>query len=208
MAPLGTRVLIFEVPTKRRMFANHGVEGWYWGTYPEHYWCYTVYVSATRSERIINTVDFFPHNCPVTKLSSTDAARQSVEDLEEALNNIAPEYLFAVVDEQIQTIKTLQEILATYLPTSSPTTSPTREKSLILTTVPSTRVVPPPIPTTAPYMRVTITDIAAPRKFTRLLHPSTYKTAYRYALATQILTAQEACIHFETNAVIDIITGM
>ena len=58
LAPPGTRVLIFEVPTKRCMFAQHGVEGCYLGPAPEQYLYYTVYVPDTRAKRIVNTVHF------------------------------------------------------------------------------------------------------------------------------------------------------
>ena len=92
----GTRVLIFEGLNKRHMFAQHGVEGWYWGPAPEHYQCYTVYVPTTLAERTVKTVEYPPHNCPVPKLLSTDVARQVVEYLAEALNNPAPASLFAV----------------------------------------------------------------------------------------------------------------
>ena len=86
----GKRVLIFEGLTKRRTFLQHVVEGWYLGPAPEYYQYYTVYVPATRAERIVKTVEFLLHNCPVQKRSSTDLARQEVENLEEALSNISP----------------------------------------------------------------------------------------------------------------------
>ena len=49
LAPPGTQALIFEGPTKRRMFEQHGVEEWYLGPAPEHYRCYTVYVPDIRA---------------------------------------------------------------------------------------------------------------------------------------------------------------
>ena len=101
------------------MFAYHGVEGWYLVPSPEHYQCYTIYVPDTRVERIVKTVGCFPHNCPVPKRLSTDAALQVVEDLAEALKNPVSASLFAVGDEQMQAIKTLQLILAKSLPTNS-----------------------------------------------------------------------------------------
>ena len=75
----GIRVIMFEVPTKICTFAQHGVEGWHLGPSPEHYRCYTVYFPATNVERIVKTVDFSPHNLPVPKHSSTDAAHQALK---------------------------------------------------------------------------------------------------------------------------------
>ena len=90
LAPPVTQVLIFKGPTKQRMFAQHGMEGWYLGPSPKHYQFHTVYFPATRAERIIKTIKFLPHNCPFSKLSSADAARQELEDLADAINNPAP----------------------------------------------------------------------------------------------------------------------
>ena len=107
LAPPWTQVLIFEDHTKRRKFVQNGVEGWYWGLSPERYWCYIVCPSHTCREDIQDS-GIFPHNFLVPKHSSADAARQSVEDLVEALNNPAPASQFAVGDEQVQAIKNLQ----------------------------------------------------------------------------------------------------
>jgi hypothetical protein len=37
-----------------------------------HYRCQNVYIAATASERIADTLKFFPHNFPMPQLSSTD----------------------------------------------------------------------------------------------------------------------------------------
>jgi hypothetical protein len=37
------------------------LHGWYIGPALEHYRCYTVYITKTRSSRIVETVEFFPH---------------------------------------------------------------------------------------------------------------------------------------------------
>ena len=71
------------------------------GPAPHHYQCYTVYAPATHAERIMKKVEFFPHNFPVPKISSTDATRQLVEYLTEVLHNPSPETPFAVGDEKM-----------------------------------------------------------------------------------------------------------
>ena len=60
LAPPGTWVLIFEVPTKKYTFAQNFVGGWYWEPAPYHYRCYTIYVRATHKERIIKIVELLP----------------------------------------------------------------------------------------------------------------------------------------------------
>ena len=72
LAPPGTRVLVHEKPLQRRSWAPHGVDGWYVGPAMRHYRCYKCCVSATNSDRIADTVDFFPQHCAPPALSSKD----------------------------------------------------------------------------------------------------------------------------------------
>jgi hypothetical protein len=58
----GTRIIAHETPNRRRTWALHGQDGWYIGPALEHYRCYTVYVTKTRGERIVETVNFSPRN--------------------------------------------------------------------------------------------------------------------------------------------------
>jgi hypothetical protein len=37
-----------------------------------HYRCQNIYISAIASERIVDTLEFFPHNFQMLHLSSTD----------------------------------------------------------------------------------------------------------------------------------------
>jgi hypothetical protein len=59
MAPPGTRLRVHETPSRRRTWAPHGQDGWYIGPALEHYRCYTVYITKTRGDIIVETVDFF-----------------------------------------------------------------------------------------------------------------------------------------------------
>jgi hypothetical protein len=62
MAPPGTRIIAHETPNRRRTWAPHGQYGWYIGPALEHYRCYTVYITKTKGERVVEIVDFFPRN--------------------------------------------------------------------------------------------------------------------------------------------------
>jgi hypothetical protein len=64
MAPPGTRIIAHDTPSRRRTWAPHGQDGWYIGTALEHYRCYTVYITKTRANRIVETVEFSPKNSP------------------------------------------------------------------------------------------------------------------------------------------------
>jgi hypothetical protein len=77
MAPPGTRITAHETPGRRKTWAPHGQDGWYIGPALEHYRCYTVYITKTRSSRIVETVEFFPHQFKMTFPSSSDLATQA-----------------------------------------------------------------------------------------------------------------------------------
>jgi hypothetical protein len=62
MAPPGTRIIAHETPNRGRTWAPHGQDWWYIGPALEHYRCYTLYITKTRGERVVETVDFFPEN--------------------------------------------------------------------------------------------------------------------------------------------------
>ena len=58
----GCKVVIYGNPKKRTTWAPYRVDGWYIDSAPEHYSWHIVYVTKTRSERIVCTVIFFPHS--------------------------------------------------------------------------------------------------------------------------------------------------
>ena len=60
LAPPGTRVIIHEKPAQRRTWAPHGIDGWYVGPALDHYQCHRVWIPSTQSERIADTLQFFP----------------------------------------------------------------------------------------------------------------------------------------------------
>jgi hypothetical protein len=64
-----------------------------------HYRCQNVYISATASERIVDTLEFFPHNYQMTQLSSTDRFLMAAKDMKDALQNPHPEVPFASVGD-------------------------------------------------------------------------------------------------------------
>jgi hypothetical protein len=61
-SPPGCKIIAHEKPGKRRTWAPHGQHGYSLGPEMHHYQCQNVYISATASERIVDTLEFFPHN--------------------------------------------------------------------------------------------------------------------------------------------------
>jgi hypothetical protein len=84
LAPPGTRIIAHETPGRRRTWAPHGQDGWYIGPALEHYRCYTVYITKTRSSRVVETVEFFPHKFKLPFPSSSELATQAAADLTHA----------------------------------------------------------------------------------------------------------------------------
>jgi hypothetical protein len=77
----------------------------------EHYRCYTVYISKTRSNRIVETVDFFPHQFKIPFPSSSDLATTAAAELTHALLNPQPAGPFCQVrDEQNVALRRLATI--------------------------------------------------------------------------------------------------
>jgi hypothetical protein len=69
-APPGCKIIAHEKPGKRRTWAPHGQHGYSLGPAMHHCRCQNVYISATASERIVDTVEVFPHNYQMPQLSS------------------------------------------------------------------------------------------------------------------------------------------
>jgi hypothetical protein len=102
-APPGCKIIAHEKPASQN--------GYYLGPAMHHYRCQNVYISATASERIVDTLEFFPHNSPMPQLSSTDILIMAANDMTNALKNPHPAVPFAQVgDDTIAALTQLAEI--------------------------------------------------------------------------------------------------
>jgi hypothetical protein len=85
-----------------------------------HYQCQNVYISTTASERIVDTLEFFPHSYQMPQLSSTDRLLMSTKDMTDALQNPHPDVPFASVgDDTIAALTDLEGNFQTQITTSS-----------------------------------------------------------------------------------------
>jgi hypothetical protein len=111
MAPPGTRIIAHETPNQRRTWAPHVQDGWYLGPALEHYICYTVYITKTQGDRIVETVEFFPEKFTLPFPSPQDLATQAAADLTRALLHPQPAGPFCQVgDAQTLALKLLAAI--------------------------------------------------------------------------------------------------
>ena len=90
MAPPGIRVVTHNKPDTRPSWAPHGSEGWYIGPALSHYRCYHVWCDETRSERITDTLAWFPHRVAMPSPTSADQLKTAARDLIEALTHADP----------------------------------------------------------------------------------------------------------------------
>jgi hypothetical protein len=88
-----------------------------------HYRCQNVYISATVSERIVDTLEFFPHNYQMPQLSSTNILIMAAHDMMDALQNPHPEVPLARVGDD--TISALADLAAIFKLKLQQTPSPT-----------------------------------------------------------------------------------
>jgi hypothetical protein len=81
LSPPGCKILVHERSNQRGSWAAHGVEGWYLGPAMEHYRCHRCYIKNTQSERVSDTVEFFPEIAKLPTLSPFEAAVIAIERL-------------------------------------------------------------------------------------------------------------------------------
>jgi hypothetical protein len=62
-----------------------------------HYRCQNVYILTTASDRIVDTLKFFPQNYQMPQLLPTDRLLMAAKDMTDALQNPHPEVPFASV---------------------------------------------------------------------------------------------------------------
>ena len=72
LAPPGTRFIVYKTPDIRKTSSTHGKQGWFIGPSLEHYHCYQVYLTKTRSEQDSNAVKIFPDHGNVPFFLSQD----------------------------------------------------------------------------------------------------------------------------------------
>jgi hypothetical protein len=92
-APPGCKIIAHEKPGNRRTWAPHGQHDYSLGPAMHHYRCQNVYISSRASERIVDTLEFFPHNYQMLQLSSTGRLIMAAEEMTDALQNPHPEVL-------------------------------------------------------------------------------------------------------------------
>jgi hypothetical protein len=149
-APPGCKIIAHEKPGKRRTWAPHGQHGYSLGPAMHHYRCQNVYISSTASERIVDTLEFFPHNYQMPQLSSTDRFIMAAKDTTDDLKNPHPVVPFARVG--YDTISALAELAAIFklklrqTPPPTPPAAPPKVTQCPCLSVSSNTILASPMP--------------------------------------------------------------
>jgi hypothetical protein len=98
-APPGCKIIAHKKPGKRCTWAPHGQHGYSLGPAMHHYRCQNVYILTTASDRIVDTLEFFPHNYQMPQLSSIDRLLMAAKDMTDAFQNPHPAVPFASVGD-------------------------------------------------------------------------------------------------------------
>jgi hypothetical protein len=111
LAPPGTRVLVHEKPDVRQSWDPRAIDAWYIGPAMHHYRCYNVFIWGTKSERIADTLAWFPTRVNMPTISSLDMVRAAANDLVKALlHPSAGSPLAPTTDSETAALKQLAEI--------------------------------------------------------------------------------------------------
>jgi hypothetical protein len=90
-----------------------------------HCRCQNVYISATASECIVDTLEFFPHTYQMPQLFSTDRLLMAAKDMTDVSKKAHPEVPFARVGDD--TISALADLAAIFKLKLQQTPSPTHQ---------------------------------------------------------------------------------
>ena len=78
LAPMGCPVQVHEKTDKRGTWANHSVDGWYLSTSPEHYRMHRCHIKATKSEQVLDTVNFSHKNITRPTITHADKVMNQI----------------------------------------------------------------------------------------------------------------------------------
>ena len=155
-APPGIKVLVHVRPQNRSSWAPHAVQGWYIGPSLDHYRCHRVWIPSTKSERISQTLSWFPHHVMMPVPTNNDMVLAAAKDLTEALLNKTKKHSNIIQEPHVKQLKQLGEIFTNHAvpPTSS--------------TDPLPRVSLPQTKPTTPAPELSLRQELFPEKFSNL----------------------------------------
>jgi hypothetical protein len=106
------RSLHMTKTSQRQTWAPHGQHGHSMGPAMQNYRCHNVYIVSTPSKRKVDTLEFFPHNSPMSRLSSTDRLPMAANYMTDVLKHPHPDGPFAKIGDD--TLTALSQLAAIF----------------------------------------------------------------------------------------------
>ena len=131
IAPCGTLVLVHDPPDKRGPFACHGSSGFYLGPALKHHRCFRVHMLVTQTERISDSLAWFPAPLQLPGSSPSELVCAALTDLTAALRVVGDSiHLSAVQAAPFQQLArtataSLRQAVEMFLPPAAATESAT-----------------------------------------------------------------------------------
>jgi hypothetical protein len=120
-APPGCNLIAHEKPSQSRTWAPHGQPCYSLGPTIHRYICQNVYITSTASERIVDALEFFPHNSPMQQLSSTDQLIMAANNMADALKHPHPDFPLNTVGKETRNALTTLAAIFKRIYNKSPT---------------------------------------------------------------------------------------
>jgi hypothetical protein len=111
-SPPGCKIIAHEKPSQWQTWEPHDQHGYSLGPTMHHYSCKNVYITSTATKKIVDTLEFFPHNSPMPQISSTDRLLVAANNMTIALKHPHPDVPFTTVGDD--TITALSQLAAIF----------------------------------------------------------------------------------------------
>jgi len=112
LAPLGTKVLVYEDPAVCASWAPHGTDVYYVGPAPKHYRCMRFYMPGTQRYHVTDTWRHYPTHCATPTISDTEQTIIQATDTLTALGGTVP----STTSESIARSHAIQQLRNILLP--------------------------------------------------------------------------------------------
>jgi len=140
IAPFGTLVVVHDKPGARGTWDPHGDKGYYLGAALQHHKCWRTWIISTNSERISDTLAWFPAPFKLPGSSPYEMVTAALQDLTAALqlfsagDHMSPTQNKYIRDTVLTATQSLHSVIQLYTSSQHPSAIP----------VPSPAIVTPP----------------------------------------------------------------
>ena len=88
LTPIGCAAQVHEKTDKRGTWVYHSVNGWYLSTSPKNYYTHRCHIKATKSEWVLDTVNFSHKNITSPTITHADKVMNAIADCTKAIKYI------------------------------------------------------------------------------------------------------------------------